>query len=89
MRSVAAQPLINAFERGEVEALLAAEIVVDHALVGAGAARDLVDAAAEQPLGGELVLRRGRESPLACGPDPGGWCAALVLAIAMQSKIAG
>ena len=43
----AAQPLVDPFQGREVEALLVAEIVVDHALVGAGAARDRVHATAE------------------------------------------
>src|SRR5262245_35596703 len=33
--------------------------MVDHALVGAGAVRDRIDASAEQALGGELFLCRG------------------------------
>jgi len=54
----AAQPLVDPLQGREVEALLVAEVVIDHALVGAGSARDRVDAAAEQALGGEFVLRR-------------------------------
>src|SRR5262249_57053724 len=53
----AAQALIDALERREVETLLAAEVVVDHPLVGAGAARDRVDASSGEALGGEFVLR--------------------------------
>ena len=40
--------LVGALEHGEEEVLLAAEIVVEHALVGAGALGDAVDARAAQ-----------------------------------------
>src|SRR5262245_57196253 len=53
----AAQSLVHALERSEVKAVLVAEVVIDHAFVGAGALRDRVHAAAEQALGGKLVLR--------------------------------
>src|SRR6516164_6313825 len=61
----AAQSLVDPLEGGKVEALLVAEVMIDHALVGAGAVRDRVHAPAEQALGGELVLRR-REDRFAC-----------------------
>src|SRR5262245_4946022 len=52
----AAQALVNSFQSRQVETVLVAEIMVDHALVGAGAARNRIDASAEQTLGGELLL---------------------------------
>src|SRR5215216_4728102 len=55
-----AKVLVHAFERGEIESRLAAEIMIDHALVGARAARNHIDAGAGQSIGGELHLR-GRE----------------------------
>ena len=45
--------------------LLAAEIVIEHSLVGFGAASDLVDARAEQPTSRKL-LRGGEQNAAAC-----------------------
>src|SRR5713226_7685896 len=50
-----------ALERGKIEPVLVAEIVIDHPLVGAGAARDLVDASAREALFPEFVLRGGED----------------------------
>ena len=58
----------HALERGDVELLLAAEVVVDHPHVAAGAARDLVDARADVAVAAEFggaraqhaIARRGR-----------------------------
>ena len=55
---LAAQAGVNPLQHGQVEALLAAEVVVDHALVGFGVLGDLVYPPAKQPLGGEFVLCR-------------------------------
>src|SRR5436305_214756 len=54
-----ADTAVSLFEHGDVEAFLAAEVVIDHPLAGARAGGDLVDARATQPLGGELL---GRDS---------------------------
>ena len=51
---------IGRLQRGAVEIVLAAEIIVDELLVGLGAAGDLVDARAFQPLRRELDAR-GRQ----------------------------
>ena len=48
--------LIGAFEHGEIEVVLLADVIIQHALVGAGLRRDAVDAGARQPMGGELGL---------------------------------
>ena len=53
----APQLLIDPFERGQIESVLVAEIMIDHPLVGVRAARDLIDAPAGETLGSELVLR--------------------------------
>ena len=50
--------LIGAFQHREVEILLVADVIIQHALVGAGLGRDPVDPRAGQPMGGEFLLRR-------------------------------
>src|SRR5690606_32590810 len=52
---------ISRFERGFVEFVLAAEIIVDELLVGAGALRDAVDAPAVQAFLAELRPRGGED----------------------------
>ncbi len=74
--------LVGVLERAEIEAFLVAEIVVDHALAGAGAGRDLVDPGARQAVQREL-LRRDLDDVLAASPrdpacgSPRPWPAAL------------
>ena len=48
--------VIGAFEHREVKVFLVADVVVQHALVGAGVCRNAVDARAGQAMGGELLL---------------------------------
>ena len=48
--------LIGAFEHREVEIVLVADVVIQHALVGAGIGRDAVDPRAGQAMGGEFLL---------------------------------
>ena len=48
--------LIGAFEHREIEVFLVADVVIQHALVGAGLGRDAVDARAGQAMGGEFLL---------------------------------
>ena len=48
--------LIGAFQHREVEVFLVADVVIQHALVGAGIGRDAVDARAGKAMGGELLL---------------------------------
>jgi hypothetical protein len=50
------------FEHSGEQLLLAAEVVIEHALVGLGATRDLVDARAEQPSSRELFGRRHQDA---------------------------
>src|SRR6185369_15070038 len=52
----AAQFLVDSFQRGEIEPVLVAEIMIDHPLVGVRAARDLIDPPARETLGCEFVL---------------------------------
>ena len=47
---------VGAFEHREVEIVLVADVIVQHALVGAGLGRDAVDARAGQAMGGEFLL---------------------------------
>ena len=49
--------LVGAFEHLEIEVFLVADVVIQHALVGAGLGRDAVDARAGQAVGGEFLLR--------------------------------
>ena len=58
---------VGALEHGHEQPLLAAEVVVDHPLRGAGALGDLVDARAGEPVLGELLAWRPRGSPAGCG----------------------
>ena len=48
--------LIGAFEHGEVEIILLADMIIQHALVGAGLGRDPVDPGAGEAMGGEFLL---------------------------------
>ena len=48
--------LVGAFEHLEIEVVLLADVVVQHALVGAGLGRDPVDARAGQAMRGEFLL---------------------------------
>ena len=57
----AAQLLVDPFERGQIEPVLVAEIMIDHPLVGVRAARDLIDAPARETLGREFVLRGDKD----------------------------
>ena len=49
--------LIGAFEHREIEVFLVADVIVQHALVGAGLGGDAVDPRAGKPVGGEFLLR--------------------------------
>src|SRR3984893_11366917 len=53
--------LIGAFEHREIEIVLLADVVIQHALVGAGLRRNPVDAGAGEAMGGEFLLG-GREN---------------------------
>ena len=48
--------LVSAFEHREVEIVLLADVVIQHALVGAGLGRDPVDARAGKAMGGKFLL---------------------------------
>ncbi len=48
--------LIGAFQHRQIKVVLFADVVIQHALVGAGLGRDAVDPRAGQPLGGEFLL---------------------------------
>src|SRR6478752_4595759 len=48
--------LIGAFEHREVEIVLLADVIIQHALVGAGFRRDAVDARAGEAMGGKFLL---------------------------------
>ena len=48
--------LIGAFEHREVEIILLADVIIQHALVGAGFGRDPVDAGAGEAMRGEFLL---------------------------------
>src|SRR5579862_8833224 len=50
--------LISAFEHGEIEFVLLADVIVQHALVGTGLGRDAVDPRPGKAVGGKLLLRR-------------------------------
>ena len=52
---------ISALQHGQIEVVLGAEIVIEHALVGGRLLGDDVDARTGKPLGGELDLRRGEQ----------------------------
>lgn len=52
-----ADACISLIENGAVQAFLAAEMIVDHALAGVGALGDLVDPRAAQAFVGELLAR--------------------------------
>ena len=49
--------LIGAFEHREIEVVLVADVIIEHALVGAGLGRDPVDARAGETMGGKFLLR--------------------------------
>ena len=49
--------LIGAFEHREIEIVLLADVIIQHALVGAGLGRDPVDARAGETMGGKFLLR--------------------------------
>ena len=55
----------SVFEHSREQLLLAAEVVVEHALIGFRATRDLIDACAEQAAIGEF-FRRGKQNAAAC-----------------------
>ena len=57
----AAQLLVDPFERGEIEPLLVAEVMIDHPLVGMRTPRDLIDPPARETLGGEFMLRGDKD----------------------------
>ena len=48
--------LVRAFEHREIEVFLVADVVIEHALVGAGLRRDAVDPRAGNAVGGEFLL---------------------------------
>jgi len=48
---------VGAFEHLEIEVLLVADVIIQHALVGAGAGRDPVDPRAGNAVRGEFLLR--------------------------------
>ena len=50
--------LIGAFEHREVEIVLLADVIIQHALVGAGLGRDPVDARAREAMRSEFLLGR-------------------------------
>ena len=52
-----AHAAVRVFQHRQVQALFAAEVVVNHALAGARGGRNLVDARAAQPLVGKLCRR--------------------------------
>jgi hypothetical protein len=55
LRLDAAHAPVGVFQHRDVQAFLAAEVVVDHALAGARGGGDLVDARAAEALAGELL----------------------------------
>ena len=59
-----AHPPIDAFEHGEIEPVLAAEVVVDQVLAGADPAGDAIDPRAVEAVGSELGFAMGT-----CGKD--------------------
>ena len=67
-------------QNGEVQRGLAAEVVVEHRLVDAGAAGDAIDLGAVEAAGGELLERGRRESAAwwACRPAVGAPCAVIL-----------
>ncbi len=48
---------IGAFEHRQIEIVLLADVIIQHALVGAGFGRDAVDARAGKAVGGKFLLR--------------------------------
>ena len=54
MLSALANIAVGVFEHGEEQVLLAAEVMVDHLLIGFGAAGDCVYAGAGEPVTGEF-----------------------------------
>ncbi len=67
---------VGVFQNGEIKRILVAEVMVDHPLVGPGAAGDDIDSGPRQPFGGHLAagsFKNGgagsfRVSHLGCGP---------------------
>ena len=53
---LAADFFVGAFEHREIEVFLVADVVIEHALVGAGLLRDAVDPRAADAVGGEFLL---------------------------------
>src|SRR5258708_37882082 len=49
--------LVGVFQRREVKIVLLADVIVQHALVGAGVGRDPVDPRAGEAMGGKFLLR--------------------------------
>src|SRR5262245_6495333 len=49
---------IGAFEDREIEVLLVADVIIQHALVGAGLQRDAINPRAADAVGGEFLLGR-------------------------------
>src|SRR5262245_11253633 len=47
---------VGAFEDRQVEVLLVADVIIEHALVGAGLLRDAVNPGPGKPMRGELLL---------------------------------
>ena len=66
-----AQILVDALQRGEIKPVLAAEIVIDHPLVGARPARDLVDPRRRTGPWPRIRAARRPGSLLGCGRDRG------------------
>src|SRR6516165_8089281 len=54
---LAADLLIGSFEHREIEIIFLADVVVQHALVGAGLGRDTIDAGPGEAMGRKLLLR--------------------------------
>ncbi len=54
---LSADAAVGRLQDSDVEALLAAEIVVDHSLAGLGAGGDVVHARTAEPLAGKLLRR--------------------------------
>ena len=48
--------LVGAFEHREIEVFLVADVIIEHALVGAGLVRDAVDPRAAKAVGGKFLL---------------------------------
>lgn len=57
---------IHAFQRRQVEAILAAEVIVDHASVRAGTLGDILDTRVLEPACGELLFGGIENSPARC-----------------------